>query len=677
MESHRRSRVRRFSAVARYVLWPDKRATRKATRMTSNNHDKRFYASLNQYSPEQLSSMEAASKASAAAASSMLAAAATTHRQAAQAVTHVTTQIPVVMTPAVAASSTSNAVNSNGDGKTLSTVPLSNVAPQAPSASSLSSAISNSTPVRDISNVVSSAAPSTPAREHTSSSVITSSTITGTSAALSKSSDRSTLATGAVIGIVFAVVVGIVVIGSFFGWLYRKYNARSYNKKAPWSKIDDDITPFNHEKPGYTDVYGNTAAPVMASGRGHSDMPRQYTMYDTASNHAGVGAGGSDPLCNPFDPAPPSALAYTSGVDPQSGHVSAESPLSHMYDTQYAHSHQAEPYSPYPYEVYSAGSDNTRQLVGPVSHSNENGQFVNMPSPVPLGRPAQPNESDLRDLNLYGDDPQMAGLAISRDSPSVETFAQAQQTVSATKPLRYDPSGSANRASQTFDPLVPSDFSRAVKSPIDPTPLPSLPMPTLEPMSPFTSTFELSNSNNRPLDMYVNENAEQEEMLLKQMYGEVAKSAGIDEPKTPYTPRMKASESTSGNALSHSSPMSFATSAVPRLPDLALHPPKPYQHGQPLSPLSEVPTPKSSSETGNALLNPFENPALTIPQAAHTRAAPSTPIGTPSSTGATTYSPNVNGGFNSIVPPNSPGNVPSSVNWSPRRWEGDSVYGGI
>ncbi|WVQ76722.1 hypothetical protein IAR50_006396 [Cryptococcus sp. DSM 104548] len=758
----RRSRLRAFAAKAGHAFHLDSRHTQAASEALEKKNveqvlDKRFYASLNEYSPEQLSSMAAAGSTVVVGTSTVKAS--TTARQAAQAATAQTTisrvssaaaaastvhtsstssvaKSSVVKTSSVAsttrASSThsaSSAVRSVAASSTAST--RSSVAPSSISTTAISTAHSTSTAKSSTSTTHStsstssihstSKAASTTAREITSnaavqsssagSSPITSTSISATAAALSSNSDSSSsLSTGAVVGIVFAVVCGLVVVGSFFGWLYRKYTARSYNSGSPWSQIDDDITPYNSEKPGFDDIYGGAAAPVIASSRdlsrARSDMA-PYSMYDNTplSNHAGVGAGalafGGQGDISP----PPAALSY--GIDsqgrPYNPHA-GRTPMLHTFEDQYGH--QAEPYSPYSHQPYSATSDNSRQLVGPHSYSpsshvdqyGSTGGNVEMPSPIRLGGPAHASDADLRDLDEYADDPQMAGLAYTYgDTPMASTFAQAQASAA---PSKHDPPAETYRASD-YTPKAPLalDFSAPVISPLDPTiastsgeksRLAPLPLPALEPMSPFMSDFDMgTKGQSQQLAMYEDE----QEKEQRRMYQEVAKSAGIDEPVTPFVSYTSASPSpepmpVNAQTLNQStaSTTSSSSTGMPRLPEISLNAPKPYEHGQPLSPLAEVPTPMSSNSIGAPLPNPFDNPAFTVAPKS-TSPAPAPPYspyeyghepGTPSSTAATLNTPLPGQTLARAFPPP---DMPGSVMGSPavgRRWSGgEDVYGGI
>ncbi|ODO03061.1 hypothetical protein I350_05906 [Cryptococcus amylolentus CBS 6273] len=759
----RRSRLRALTAKAGHALHLDSRRAHPAPETLEKKDviqalDERFYASMNEYSPEQLSSMAAAG--STVAAGTSTAKTSTAQRHAAQAATAKTT-ISRVSSAAAAASTvhaststssvaqssaarTSSAASSSIASSAVRSVAASSSSSASPSVAPSTSSTSTSSIARSTSSAAlststthstsststthsTSKAASTTAREITShaavqssssssssagSSPITSSSISATAAALSSNSDSSSsLSTGAVVGIVFAVVCGVVVVGSFFGWLYRKYTARSYNSSSPWSKIDDDITPYNSEKPGFDDIYGGSTVPVIASSRdlsrARSDMV-PYTMYDNSplSNHAGVGAGalafGGQGDISP----PPSALSY--GIDsqgrPYNPHA-GRTPMLHTLEDRYGH--QAEPYSPYSHQPYSSASDNSRQLVGPGSYGPTSpvnqygspGGHVEMPlpSPVPLGGPAHASDADLRDLDEFADDPQMAGLAYTYgDSPTASTFAHTQA------PIKHDLPAETYRASDhtSSAPAAP-DFSAPAVSPLDPTVpaasssdeksrLAPLPLPAFEPLSPLMSHFDTNNQGqSQPLAMYEDE----QEREQRRMYQEVAKSAGIDEPVTPFVSYTNASPSPEPmpvpnaqalNQSTASTTSSFST-GMPRLPEIALSAPKPYEHGQPLSPLAEVPTPMSSSSIGVPLPNPFDNPAFTSPKSVSSAPAPPySPYeyeqepGTPTSTTATLNTPVPGQTMNRSFPPP---DMPGSVLGSPaagRRWSGgEDVYGGI
>lgn len=526
----------------------------------------------------------------------------------------------------------------------------------------------------------------------------------------------------------------------------RKYITRSYNKaNAPWSKIDDDITPFDNEKP-HDDIYGGPLAPVIASSRdlarARSTMsPRDYTMFDSASNHAGVGAGRTMGFATEYPTGlspPPEAVTY--GVDlhgrpytPQAGRT----PMLHTYESDYGH--PAESYSPYSYQSYSASpTDNMRQLVGPHAHHSQEQQYhtdyveMPMPSPMPLGGLMHASDEDLKDLDKFADDPRMAGLAYTYEdgpaagSASIQASEQPPTVMVSSAPSKYDPPAQVTRADDHMAPnLAAPDFSAPAHSPLsplDPTANSSssssnallpLPLPQFEPLSPLTTSFDLSRrtAEGQPLAMYEDEHRDtsEPENVQKRLYGEVARTAGIDEPKTPFVEMMSPSTSTSSEPMplpstnvlnestnSTSSSFSAPGPAMPRLPDLSLNPPRPYQHGQPLSPLAEVPTPMSSSTGGEGgMSNPFDNPSLTVPTSAMSRApappySPYEPYGSydpmgspaPSSAGVTRGTSghgHLTGGLVSpAFPPPSPGgNVPGSVTDSPRRWSRDDVYGGI
>lgn len=695
----RRSRLKTLASAAGHALHLDSRAD-AATEVTSESDavvDKRFYASLNEYSPQQLSSIQAAESLSAAAAASKSAAAkaaTTTTRQAAQAAKSSTTESRATSTVAKATSSahttrstsslraTSSATNSAKSSAASSIIKSVTASSSESSSAVKSSSTSNASRSTDYSTSTHSSSTSTThmtstvqtssaVREltstiepsttsHSSSAIISSSSISSTAAALSNSTNSSSsLSTGAVIGVVFAAVIGIVAVGSFGGWLYRKYITRSYktNTNTPWSKIDDDITPFDNEKP-HDDIYFGPSAPVIASSRdlarARSTMsPREYTMFSGASNHAGVGAGRTMGFAAEYPTGlspPPEAATY--GIDlhgrpytPQAGRT----PMLHTYESDYGH--QAESYSPYSYQPYSASpTDNMRQLVGPNSYHSPEQQYhtdyveMPMPSPMPLGGLAHASDEDLKDLDEFADDPQISGLAYTyEDSPaagsgSIQGGEEPLTAMESSAPSKYDPPAQVTRADDHMAPnFAATDFSAPTQSPLsplDPTAngsssssnvLLPLPLPHFEPLSPFSSSSDSNRSTTevQPLAMYEDEhrNASEPENVQKRLYGEVARTAGIDEPKTPFVEMLSPSNSASpepmplpstnvlnGSTNSTSSSFSAPGPAMPRLPDLSLKPPRPYQHGQPLSPLTEVPTPMTSSIGGEgAVPNPFDN----------------------------------------------------------------------
>ncbi|KAE8540347.1 hypothetical protein D1P53_003292 [Cryptococcus gattii VGV] len=769
----RRSRLKALASAAGHALHLDSRAN-AATEVTSESDavvDKRFYASLNEYSPQQLSSIQAAESSSAAAAASKSAAAqaaSTTTRQAAQAAKSSTTESRATSTVAKATSSahttssTSLRATSSTTSSAKSSAASSIIKSVTASSSESSSAVkSSSTSTASRSTVHSTSTHSSltsttdiTSTVHTSSAVRELTSTIEPSTTSHSSSAIISLSTGAVIGTVFAVVIGIVAVGSFGGWLYRKYITRSYktNTNTPWSKIDDDITPFDSEKP-HDDIYFGPSAPVIASSRdlarARSTMsPREYTMFGGASNHAGVGAGRTMGFAAEYPTGlspPPEAATY--GIDlhgrpytPQAGRT----PMLHTYESNYGH--QAESYSPYSYQPYSASpTDNMRQLVGHNAYHSAEQQYhtdyveMPMPSPMPLGGLAHASDEHLKDLDEFADDPQMAGLAYTyEDSPttgagSIQGGEEPLTAMVSSAPSKYDPPAQVTRVDDHMAPnFAATDFSAPTQSPLsplDPTAngsssssnaLLPLPLPHFEPLSPFTTPFD---SNRRttevqPLAMYEDEqrNASESENVQKRLYGEVARTAGIDEPKTPFVEMLPPSNSASPEPMpqpstnvlnestnvlnestnSTSSSFSAPGPAMPRLPDLSLKPPRPYQHGQPLSPLTEVPTPMTSSNGGEgAVPNPFDNPSLTVPTSAASR-APAPPYSpyehygshdsmgnpAPSSAGVirgTSGDGHVAGGLVSpAFPAPSPGgNVPGSVTDSPRMWSRDDAYGGI
>nr|XP_018265837.1 uncharacterized protein I303_02211 [Kwoniella dejecticola CBS 10117]OBR87995.1 hypothetical protein I303_02211 [Kwoniella dejecticola CBS 10117] len=501
------------------------------------------------------------------------------------------------------------------------------------------------------------------------------------------------MSTGAVVGAVLGAIVGIVVIGSLIGWLYRKYTARSYSSKSPWAKIDDDITPYPPPNEKYSDnddIYGGAgAAPVIGSRRALA-MARENAfdgslgrpdseMYERGSNHAGFGAGGTTmPMGNSYPVSPTYGFdAQGRPYNPQAG----ATPIS------YGHGGHEDQYSPY-YDV-SPQAD-SRQLVGPNTHPYAQAPMsmpLPMPSPMPMGRPAAPSTAaEFALAEDFADEPLTPGLAYTADEPRTpisqigiassgqEGRSRVSMTPGQNQPRVMSPTESlVVHDTVPTPPLAPPPLAATTASSSSLTPG-HIPLPAFAPLSPLMSEFNFKRQS-QPLAMYEDEKTQQ-----KRMYAEVATTAGIDEPATPYSATPSPNPNTDTPPASNDNTNANTKDAPLRLPELTVNPPEPYIHGQPLSPLKEVPTPLSTGET---LLNPFDLPL--------NRNAPTTsgltPQYTASSAGAT--------GFPSAAPspaypPPSPGgmSVPGSITDSPG-WAGtprgravsvyeeEDAYGGI
>ncbi|WRT65092.1 uncharacterized protein IL334_002034 [Kwoniella shivajii] len=626
-----------------------------------------------------------------------------TQRQAAQAATLGTTRSTVeaketlTKTSAVSNSAKATLAPANSSKSTVasssSTTPSTSSTPSStstsiPTSTSTSSSTTPSTSLKPSTTSTSTrtSTSSTPTTARTSTSTIPSTTSTIHSSALPSStltaaktsSSSSGMSTGGIIGAVLGAIVGLVVIGSLAGWLYRKYTARSYSTKSPWSKIDDDITPFPppHEK--YSDqpaddIYGGAPASVIGSRRAlalardnafNSDgsLRPDSEMFERGNNHAGFGAGAASYGAYP-------QLSPSYGYDAQGRPYNTQAGATHMtygYENQYS-----------PEGYYDMSPTDPRQLVGP------NAQYA-MPTPVPMGRPAAPNTAaEFALAEDFADEPLTPGLAYTADEPRTPTSQMASAPRMEGR-SRVCMTPQAPRIMCPTESLIVHDTVPA--PPLAPPPLAAssstalasshIPLPSFAPLSPLMSDFDFKRQS-QPMRMYEDERSTQ-----KRMFQEVATTAGIDEPTTPYSagpspdPQAGLNESTTSTTSSFSAPQgSTSTSSsrsMPRLPEMTLAPPEPYIHGQPLSPLDEVPTPLS---TGDTLLNPFDLP---LPSR-------SAPPYSASTSGAT--------GFPSpAYPPPSPGgmSVPGSVTDSPR-WAGhgtpkgravsvyeeEDAYGGI
>jgi hypothetical protein len=243
-----------------------------------------------------------------------------------------------------------------------------------------------------------------------------------------------------------------------------------------------------------------------------------------------------------------------------------------------------------------------------------------------------------------------------------------------------------------------------------PVPMP-LPLPVLAPLSPMMGSFDMNRKSSTfasytmptPTPSY-----EDEQTRQKRLYGEVAHAAGVAEPITPGIHLNASTNSTISNTTTSSfsahDPMPLNNTAPSRLPAMNLNldtiPPRPFEHGRPLSPLVEVATPMSyasrqpkssyesqyqnlypaSASPSNVSLNPFDD----VPLDSH--AAPTGPrsitdrsvnagkrASRASRASQGSLASNASGtGSNPFpmprFPPPSPGSVPGSITDSPSRW---------
>lgn len=506
-------------------------------------------------------------------------------------------------------------------------------------------------------------------------------------------------------------------LGSIVGWLYRKHAQRKYTTKAaPWSKLDDDITPYPHggsEKQPYLtpdeDIYGQSAAPVIGSRRAlalardnafrpdGSMRPDSDYMIPRESNRAGYGAGNGLGAQYGAYPAmhPPGGYDYG---QPTHGYGQDASPVTQDYD-----------YNQPGMAVSAPG--NTRQLVGPSGQPQSHS--MPMPAPVPLGpvamgRPAPPQSAaEFADREEFMDLPRPTPAATSSSNSGAHLSQYSTYGLAyADSEPDYLPH-TATTTGWAGDAKMPPQSAAAGHTPL----------PHIEPASPLMSGFDFQKRQSQPLgpiaanfaSKYGPSNStlpmyedEDEGSRQKRMYGEVAHAAGVQEPVTPHTADLSHSTNSHESASSFSAHEPSDRSAsgpttqrlprapLPNLPIVNLTPPQPYQHGQPLSPLPEVATPastvvggmgaplSSSSLMHGQEVNPFETVSpdqnlLSTPRAPAFRP----PHSATSTTGATSFpSPN--------YPPPSPGgmSVPGSVSDSPRNkresmFESDDAYGGI
>ena len=492
----------------------------------------------------------------------------------------------------------------------------------------------------------------------------------------------------------------MVVAGAVLGWLFvstdlqiptdkqRKYKSRSFSTSTPWRKMSDNdsITPFappkqyydepeRNEKPLVDDYYAEEPQPVIGSRRAlalaranafNSDGSiRPESMFER--NQAGLGAGNRGY----------GATAY--GVDAQ-----------------------GRPFNP------NAGGT-------PIAYKHDTRHIANL-APVAMGRPAVPtNDVDLDAHEDFADEPAVKaetssdGYALPYDEPLKTATTVSSWSASDHTAQRNVSAPQAGRALPVIPRLASGGYISAVAEKA--AMARSTTLPAINPISPLSSSF------NNPMEMYAPEPATQ-----KRMYGEVSRAAGFPEPLTPQAVTRSASSSSAvpssnlnGSTSSHDVPetsfmtadSSFSThnplTAAPappysppkggpvRLPPppITLSPPHPYVHGQPLSPLEELPTPLSSnlSQRGPT------TPALASTPSSRNLTNELNPFDRMTSSGTRNLLPprGYVGTIPSIrYPPPSPSgmSVPGSVTDSPRRWSGvrgargsvisdEDAYGGI
>lgn len=445
------------------------------------------------------------------------------------------------------------------------------------------------------------------------------------------------MSTGGVIGAVAAGLVGLVVIGALFGWLFRKYSSRkkSVTNEKNWRQISDDNDGYGNRpaSPYQDDIYGQDAAPIIGSRRAlalaranANDDGRPPTMMER--NVAGAGAWRQQPDYGAY-PAPEGRLSPEGyGMDPHSRPYMQQAGRVPIIADQYQYQN-AQPITP----------DTSRQLISPLHPVSSADPYS--PSFVP-GRPGVPQTD--RQIAQHEDFADFPSAAVDG-----EEIDQDWQPHTATT--------NGDWAGQHQMPTPSPSYGTG----------PQLPM--LPPMSPdsfgpdFAAMGQASSSQ-------------------KQVYADVARAAGVMEPVTPTPAQAKYAEAAAS-----------ASSSTRGLPPLPVYTPReapsPFQHGRPLSALEEVETPlatplPSTAGTQSYGQNPFDDMAAPSRSAAGSFTQPQAPS-TPVSAAR-------------FPPPGTPG-VPQSVTSSPMRgieertgWhspapahrlshmttaDDDDVYGGI
>ncbi|CAK9784997.1 hypothetical protein CC85DRAFT_286351 [Cutaneotrichosporon oleaginosum] len=459
--------------------------------------------------------------------------------------------------------------------------------PAPPPSSSSSARVSSS--IR--SSVTSSSARSTSSAARSGVRTVTPSRnpaaapTTGSSEAQSASTG---LSGGGIAGIVIGLIAGIIIIGGVAGWLYRKYKERNYDHHASaWTKMkenDNGLTPYrNDPKINASDeefYSGMPPAGGMPYNRERDLQPppqrgfysdngmRPDSLAGMDNNLAGYGAGVRS---GPYPDPAPVAVAYDANGRPYT-------PTQQNGQWGYDHHHQQQhnpfddanrmsppgslhsPTSP----VHQQNFGGPRQLVGP-------GQTFPGVAPVPLGRPQPPQSyDDIAAAEMYADDryaddhmaapPHMGQLNQQPGNFSPQSFATAE--------AHHSGSGMYDQRAISPVSFMPASVVYA----------PAPPLPTMQPMSPLMGPVSLHNDDipahqvPSPAVAAAMARAQPYEDDSHRMYDEVARAAGVPSPTVapPLSPTMQLQQQDLLSAV------------------------KPYQHGVPLSPLTEVPTPKSS-----------------------------------------------------------------------------------
>ncbi|KAK4683588.1 hypothetical protein P7C73_g6651, partial [Tremellales sp. Uapishka_1] len=397
---------------------------------------KRFYASLNDYSPAELSSLS-----SAAAASISRVAAANTSAESAP----------------LSAGTTSAVGQSSSQSTSLlivASIPSSS-SPVSSSVARIISSISSQAslivaPTSSDSIVFTTVTPSTssPSSSAAFSSLASSSPLSNStseaSTNTSTSSHMSTDLAGGLIG-----VFGLVAVVSVVTLIYRKVKSRSYSRKAPWANLPDDNVPYKNNEPkddydSSPPVTGRTLSVTYQNGF-HSANSRRNSEMTDMGNRAGLGAGHTYPT---------SPVSPVFGVDVQGRPYNpraGRTPMMHNYSdpTLYC--------DPEPSPAYTSPGrrPSSRQLLGPAA------QPLNVP-PIALGKLAPPSTdmdfarhadyADFPDAEVlptdeskWGDKKELSGESNRLSMPGLPTHTPVSPFANAFEMNR----GPANPAAET------------------------------------------------------------------------------------------------------------------------------------------------------------------------------------------------------------------------------------
>lgn len=423
--------------------------------------------------------------------------------------------------------------------------------------------------------------------------------IAASSAAATAAASSAGMSGGAIAGIVIAVLLGAAALAIIGAWYMRQKRRQERQVNNPWRNMnnpsDDNITPFPaySEKPD--DYYGDNDAPVIGSNRALA-LARQNAFYADGTprpdstamnpNFAGYGAGRS------YGPYP------TANGGPGTPH-------SHHFSEQHQQYQDNPFHDQYQYQddaqlVQLHDHSGPRQLVGPGQAYGAGGVPVPVPAPVPLGRPEAPQTyDDIAEAEAYADDryaddhQHQHGATAMPTAMATGTAGQFQQG-----PHHHQGQHHGQQAYSEQGHLIDTASSDEQHMP-EPTPLPQL-----RPMSPLLVDVDQQSSvghgqSNLGTAMPVtarHSGPSSEEM--DRMYNEVANYAGVPQP----------------DGSVHGAGMDQGLQEATRLP------PQPYVHGQPLTPLTELPTPKSET----ASLAPAPMPVPQVQQSAP-RALPTPP----------------------------------------------------